>query len=88
MNTKTKTLRPRSKDEIAQALGISRTTLTRWVKPIEHLLTPLGYKQQKILTPAMLHIIYSHLCIHEDIFDCPPNHLPYRTSPSYQALSC
>lgn len=60
---------PRSKDEIAQALNISRTTLTAWIRPIEHKLLPLGYKQQKILTPAMLRIIYHHLVIQEDIFE-------------------
>ncbi len=64
-----KTLLPRSKDEIANALGITRRTLTNWLKPIEHILLPLGYKQQKILTPAMLKIIYQHLSIEEDIFE-------------------
>ncbi len=67
--TRQTTLLPRSKDELASALGISRSTLNNWVKPIEDKLLPLGYKKQKILTPAMLQIIYSHLCIYEDIFD-------------------
>lgn len=61
-------MRAITKQQLARRAEVSMTTLCRWLKSIEHKLTPLGYtRTMRVLPPNIAKVIIEHFCI--DITD-------------------
>lgn len=53
--------------ELADVAGVSRKTMSRWMKPIVPRLKEIGFKKNmKVLTPSMVEIICNHLALDMD----------------------
>jgi len=50
------------KSELAKQMGVGSTTMTAYMRSIEHLL-PHYHRSQKLLTPDQVRIITEHFCI-------------------------
>ena len=50
------------KSELAQLMDVSTSTMTRYIRSIEHLL-PHYSRSQKLFTPDQVKIVKEHFCI-------------------------